>query len=345
MDVSKSRFFARSGFLAVATAALTSATADAAVYSLSIPDVRPGQGATCESLALSESERLAAFVQTHLGKTITLKGSSCADESVGGFRRWKIRISYDSDVALPLVATGKSTSQELPVYATAAQCEAAVDHERTKFESNTGLAAFRSYCRVPAYRNAGWNLEVMGFGTPQLFPRNISTEVFGTLVNLTSASFFQMITSQFTQDGMDVAHIVSLNRFPYHGLAIRYYGSQDVRLSEREILAAENPHTCVAQVERVRQDLQTHGFKNFGTYCSQHLLDRGRFAVTTLLPLESSLKVTVPSGLFQDLPGCEAQLESTIRDYRDDLLRDIATGYCSPDFDRGGYKITLLERV
>ena len=345
MDMLKPCVFSRAIFMAATVGiSLAAATANAGVYSLSIWDVQRRQDTSCEQMALNEGNRLVDFVQANLGRSIALRSAVCVDDEGGGLPRWKFRISYESEAALPLVAAGRSTSSELPVYATAAECEAAIAPELAKFTANTGLAAFRSYCRVPLYKDSGWNLEILGFGVPRLAPRNISTEIFGTVMNHTRESYFEMISAQFRRDSMDVAHLVILNRFPYLGLAIRYYGNEDIRVAETGILGVEGKDNCVARAERVGMDLADHGFKNYGTYCSQHMLDKTRFTVTSLLPLESPLKLTLAPEAFKDLPACESQLEATIRYYRDDLRRDITNGYCSLDPKTKTYQTVLFER-
>jgi hypothetical protein len=312
-----------------AASALFSGSAIAESYSVRMSDFPVILESSCEEFAASVGKQLVDYARTQLNQQITIADAACVDSEIGDFKRWNLELTYRSDRPMNFVTAGLTGTAYPTDYATEKECSDALDLERSKFETNTGLKAFKTYCRIPIFQRMGWNLEVIGFGQPAKQPYSTAANLMGKIIAHTRDSFLSMVTTKFTQRDMDVAHVVIINRMPAAALSLRYYAKTSVKMSEFELMGATDKNTCLETVEQVQADFNTAQFEEYGTYCSQSHLDNSVYTVNALMPNESNFSIIKTSHFFADQDSCAAQKPGVVDHYRNDLNVNVTSAYCS----------------
>jgi len=317
---------------------------NAASFTQKFRDMPVRTGELCDDVAFAEGQRLAAYAQTQLGQSIQVIRAYCSPDRDGdALPKWQITVEYESAQRLPMVSTISSEILDHTGYKNAAECEANLEAEKTAFTTNTGLAPFLSYCRVPLFRDLDWQLEIIGFGTPAKRPFDTSVELFSTIQGHTRDSFVTMVSDAFMRQGIHIIHASFTNHFPYSVMSVRYYGSTRIKIQESNLIHLVDDKSCPAITGQITDTLNGSAVANYGVYCVKDTLTRSKFAVAALLPEDTNLRMIRPETIYDDGAACEASRQQVIDHYRNDLRRNVIAGYCTVDVRSQKFAVMLFE--
>ncbi len=179
------------GLIVAAVIFSTNAFASSNLFRLG--GVPPIVGTTCDDFAYNEGQRLTKFVGSSIDNFVVTDSRCVPLESGDNIPQWNVEITYEGAIRLALVSTQDTTSFQRPGYKTLEACERDLAAEVALFSKHTKLPVFASYCKVPLFRSQKYEINVMGFGSPDSRPYTAHTGLFGQILNHSETSFVEMI--------------------------------------------------------------------------------------------------------------------------------------------------------
>ena len=327
-----------------ATIGLTT-NASAGNFLFRLDGISPDSSTLCDDFAFSEAQRLTIFVQENLGQSINITDARCvANDGHGPFARWDIEISYSADKAIPTIATNEAFGLSRPTFATKDSCLATIEAEKEMFTRQTQLPVFIAYCVVPSYSSNAWEINVTGFGNPEIRPYSTWSNIFGTILGHTRESFTTMMAKEFAKFGYEVAQLSVEGAMSHQNLAIRYYGKSLIRLEEVNIAKFQTPSECSQLVNQTQSVLNAADLRSFGVYCIRDPLIRAGATLVTMSQTPTSMLIISPETIYETLDSCTAAKQSVVDHYITNLKRDVKAGYCSFETDDKKFKVVMLEK-
>lgn len=323
-----------------ATAAATRAHAETFRYILR--DVPAQTGMNCDDVAHSWGQRLGQS-----GSDVRVTETRCFDDDTGDgyFPAWDMEFTYEAAKLLTEISTedrGSSTI-ERGGFKDRAKCEQALAAELPLFESKTGLAAVYKFCRVPMFRESPWEVSIISFGEPAVRPYTLSTELLGTFLGQTLASFTEMVRERLEGYGATMSQLMVQSNPGYLTLMVRYYGDKRIRVDETPLAKYETVGACAADLAAGQMALDVADLMNLGAYC--HRISFGdEIELVALTQREGPLAVVNVAQIFPDRAACQSAKTKILEHYRDQLGRAISGALCSLADDGTRFQVRLIEK-
>ncbi len=325
--------FAASGYASVAFAAPFT-------YEL---QAYPADAAACHAAARTLGERLAAMPGVSVTRAI------CASANAVGA---KLVFSYEAEAALPLVTTYDrygTLDGAGGLYATRAECDAALEAETAHFQTATQLEPFVSYCYEDVFADElPYGHRIDAFGAPVKAPLVESTRLFGELVGVEPEDVAASVREGVEASGADVRFVKLEPAAGDSTIGIGYYATPEtkIRVEGERIAFVETEAQCNQALALTSTAFgSVRGASTLASVCtSDWVMNYYTVYVVTLgMP---ALYNTASVERFRSYDACEAARPGLIRTYRDEYGRPVVGATCSRDAVSGGdnpWSVMLLE--
>ncbi len=312
-------------------------------FVLHVDHVPPVAGTYCDDYAVSEGQRLKAFVGSRFGSFDIVDARCNQQDHPTELEYWNLKITYSAAQKLPVVSTYADSVLDQPGFKTKSACDAALPAERVAFKTKTTLDVFSSYCFVPEFTDMRWSTAITGFGDTAVRPYTANATIFSNMESNTWVLFQQTLAGNLGKIGLSMYDFNVSNNTGYFTATFRYYGDHQIRPEPFTIARFDDPKDCKNAVQNTNVALQQAKTINYIAHCQDSGILGPGADLVTFGERQSPPKLINSGRSYTTFAVCMNELPQVLDHYRQNLHRDMTAGYCTHDGDTRTFKIIMIE--